>query len=346
MKQLSRHAAGWLSEFSAAELRFQQGATEVPMLEAQGDSTFAAHQQIAQQAKALEGDLAREQARPNAERDLHAEEVLARQIAAAAETREVAYATNKAKVATSYNTRVAFEKTIQLLEGELVANNAKLVPANTTLPKNVADFAAYVAEQRAALAKLDEEVKGVRSAPLPMADVVARALHELDQAANRGRLRVTGAGALVLPQALTDARPYIGTEPVKVDDAFALLAALHRDELAAQVEASIREQYRDVPAKAQLSPVQKQERLKEIDAQYFAVELLEVAGVFAAWSVGNNDVGLRSDTSPLAVLDVRSWTARPRREEPLQFYDVPPIQPRPQEKVWIGQDAEIAKARG
>lgn len=343
MKTLPKFAGDYVGEFPATAQRFHALAAKQPLLEAASESAFAADQKAAQQVKDLDGTLAREEARPTAERDKAGEEALKRQLTAAREARGASEKAMKAAVALSYGTRQAFESTIKLVEGTLVAANAKLEPAIANLPK-VVDLE-FVREQRAALEVLDEQVDLIKSAPAPKDEVLARALAELSVTAARGAIGVSGNGALILPQVVTDARPIIGTEGVKVPDTFAMVASLFESRVAQQVEAAVNARYADIAADVPLTAAEKKQKLAALAMARAEVEQAECAAVFALWAAGHSDIGLRADTSPLAILGVTGWKARPRREEPLPFIETWRPQPRPQAREWIGEREAVESAR-
>ena len=108
MKTLPKFAGDYIGEFPAPAERFHALAAKQPLLEAASESAFAADQKAAQQVKDLTGAIAREEARPAAERDKYGEEALHRQLAAAREARAASEKASKDAVALSYGTRLAF----------------------------------------------------------------------------------------------------------------------------------------------------------------------------------------------------------------------------------------------
>jgi hypothetical protein len=314
------------------------------LLSSASEAAFASDQTAAAQVKDLEGQLARERARPKAERDLDVEKTLEVQLVAAREARAASEKAVKDAIVISHGTNVALENLNKLVSGTLSGENAKLDFASIIKLPKVVDIG-FVREQRHAIAQLDEQVGLIKAAPAPKQEVLARALSELSLAAAHGAVGVSSNGALILPQSVTDARPIVGTEAVKIPDAFAMVASLFQSDFARQIEAAVNARYVDIPTDVPLSAAEKKQKLAEVATSRAEVEQAEVAAVFHLWAAGHSDVGLRADTSPLAILGVRNWTARPRREEPLQWVEASRPEVRPQERVWIGEREAVESAR-
>jgi hypothetical protein len=252
---LPRFAGGYISEFPFAAQRLYDLAAKDPLLSAGSEATFAADQTAAERVRNLEGSLAREQARPKAERDLDAEKTLQTQLVAAREARVVSEQAAKHAVAVSHGSRCAHESTVKLVAGTLAGENAKLEQATVALPKRV-DLD-YVLEQRAAIERLDEEAKRKNAAIPPKKDILARALSEVSAVAKRGAIKVAANGSLILPETPIAALPLVGGDVVKVDEAFAIIASLFESRVVQQVEAAIEARYRDIPKDLILSASEK-----------------------------------------------------------------------------------------
>ncbi|MBI4923005.1 MAG: hypothetical protein HY834_14770 [Devosia nanyangense] len=302
--------ATYLNRFPQAQARLERLVPVVDLLAVEQGAKFAADQRALANVKDAEAKFARyrtDVAKGDVKADPAEAARLKRGIAAAQEARLTVESSVNAMTRVSHGTRVALERAVKFAT-ELAQANADLeLTKPPTMPKGT--LAEVIAGQRAALEELDDEAEKVERAMQPKSETLALAMAELGAEVRKGRLGVTGRGSLLWPMALTDARPSIGSEPVKIVDATAVLAALHADELGAQVEAAVERMYADVPESEQLSAPEKRKRLNAIKAKRFEAELVEVEAVFKAWADGSVSVGLRPDVDPRAVLGVANWKA-------------------------------------
>jgi len=166
------------------------------------------------------------------------------------------------------------------------------------------DPAKIVAAQRAEISRIKREIEDVEAAPLPLDNVLATARAEVAKEAARGKVRVELDSErrdlhLVWPTRKVNAEasrdnPYL---PATAVDAAALACRFFRDEVLADVEASIRVQYEGIPLA--LTPSEKRKRLRELKATLLEAERIESE---ALWQIGNG--GFRADTDPRAILGV------------------------------------------
>jgi len=220
-------------------------------------------------------------------------------------------ANTHAVTAISAGTREVAKRVDKLLN-ELAGAQAEVDFARVTFKGSPGDV---ISAQRRVLDDVDDEAEAIRRAPIPQADRLAAALADLDATAARGRLRVDSKGGVIWPENPLAAMPVLGRDGVMVPsdlrtiDGQAMLAALHRDALAAQIEAIVREQYKGVAKADQLTSAQRKAKLADVAARRLEAELVEHAAVFAAWASGDLRVGLRLDADARAVLGIRSWKA-------------------------------------
>ncbi len=177
-------------------------------------------------------------------------------------------------------------------------------------PKPKGTPADVIATCRARVEQIRAAMITVDTAPPPSADLIKKALEQVDDLARRGEpdlsLLFANAGGVEYP--MTDLFLRVSGSPTAVNgevaDTLALLAWLHRDALRKKVAALITEQADD---EAAIAPADKSRRLDALRADLLAVERLECAAVEAA---GTDDY--RADTDPRALLGLADALPAPR----------------------------------
>lgn len=312
---LPPHVADFLAEAAPASLDRLEGAiARQPLLEQRQSDCWQADQDALAAIKEAESVLARvnSAARDAGEKpDARVVQRHTRTIAARKEAREVANAALRQATKVSAGTREAIDRTIRQAS-QLTQENAQIeLLADDDLDGQEPEHTLEVVHDFQA--RLDEQDADADNAMLPKADVLARALAELSILRERGRLSVTGSGSLRWPTTPIPAMPITGSEVILVPDVEAIVAGVLGPHLEKQVEAAVEQLYAGVDEADQLSNSERRARKAEIAEQRLESELREVQAVFALWSQGRLDVGLRADISPLAVLGVRRWSAGPKR---------------------------------
>ena len=166
------------------------------------------------------------------------------------------------------------------------------------------DPARIVAAQRAEIARIKREIEDTETAPLPLEHVLAAARAEVEKEAARGKVRVELESErrglqLAWPRKRVNAdssrdNPYL---PATAVDAAAIACRFFREEVLADVEASIRAQYESIGLA--LTPSEKRKRLRELKASLLEAERIEAEAI---WQIGSGD--FRPDTDPRAVLGI------------------------------------------
>lgn len=177
-----------------------------------------------------------------------------------------------------------------------------LTPVRVGLPAG--DPVQIVAKQRPEIGRLQREREDTVAAPPPLETVLAQARAGVDKEAARGKVRVELEDErrglrLAWPVWKINADPSRDSPhhaPTAVDAA-ALVCRFFRDEIIADVEASIRAQYEGI--ELALTPSEKRKRLRELKAALLEAERIECE---ALWQIGEG--GFRADTDPRAILGV------------------------------------------
>ncbi|CAM5377354.1 hypothetical protein ATER59S_01678 [Aquamicrobium terrae] len=159
-------------------------------------------------------------------------------------------------------------------------------------------------KQRAQGSRIKREIEAVEDAPLPLDNALASARAEVTKEATRAKVRVELEDErrglrLAWPTRKINADPSRDDpyhSPVAVDAA-AIACRFFRDEVLADVEASIRAQYEGIPLA--LTPSEKRKRLRELKAALLEAERIEAEAI---WQIG--DGSFRADTDPRAVLGI------------------------------------------
>lgn len=166
---------------------------------------------------------------------------------------------------------------------------------------------AAIARTRDEINDAQQELRVVRTAPLPKADLKVKAAAYVQGLVERGRPKISAGNDGVFKVSFEDRNSYVASSCASMAT---LLAWLHPDEMTARLEQEIDALPEN---KSALTAQDKEARVSELKANLDALERMEEALVEAAIAEGI-DVMRRSNASPLAVLGVAFAVSKPKTE--------------------------------
>jgi DNA repair exonuclease SbcCD ATPase subunit len=176
-----------------------------------------------------------------------------------------------------------------------LSDNVATFDGRTPKPRKGESASEAATRLRQRIAELQAEIDEVRQAPPPAAEVEDVLRAEIEKLAERGKPQVFVDGSVTMPHRIDFLPTAQGGISIRVDDAIALVAWLHKDALIAALS---RQLDGNIDHSKALAAEQRAAKLSGLGSALLAVEREECELIFA----GDSAVMPRPDADPRAVL--------------------------------------------
>jgi hypothetical protein len=151
-----------------------------------------------------------------------------------------------------------------------------------------------------------EQLRDVEAAWAPADEVEAALLNQLDQLASEPPIAVSWANRKprieFAWQALPDVATVVAGHVATIPDTAALIARFHRDDLVAEIEQQVAQQYATAPLV--MSTAERAEAITRLQAELLHLERIEAAAIWRARAEGRH-IPFRANIDVRALLGVQ-----------------------------------------